>query len=102
MVDEDEIIRRLSRRVSCNECGSILNIGINDPGGNRICPKCGGELVQRDDDRPETVKKRLQVYHLSTEPVRSYYDKRGILSDITGSGSVKSVQLKIFQLLNHT
>ncbi len=102
MVDEDEIIRRLSRRVSCKLCGSILNIGMNDPGGNRVCPKCGGELVERDDDKPETVKKRLAVYHQSTEPVRAYYDKLGILSDITGSGSVKSVQLKILQLLNHT
>jgi adenylate kinase len=102
MVDEEEIIRRLSCRVSCKQCGSILNIGMNDPGGNRICPKCGGELVQRDDDRPETVKKRLQVYHQSTEPVRAYYDRLGILSDITGSGSVKSVQLKILQILNHS
>ena len=102
MVDEDEIIRRLSRRVSCKLCGSILNIGMNDPGGNRVCPKCGGELVERDDDKPETVKKRLAVYHQSTKPVRAYYDKLGILSDITGSGSVKSVQLKILQLLNHT
>lgn len=102
MVDEDEIIRRLSRRVSCTQCESILNIGINDPGGNRVCPKCGGTLVERDDDKPETVKHRLAVYHQSTEPLRAYYDKLGILSDITGAGSVKSVQLKILQLLNHT
>lgn len=102
MVDEDEIIRRLSRRVSCTQCGSILNMGINDPGGNRVCPKCGGDLVERDDDKPETVKKRMAVYHQSTEPVRAYYERLGILSDITGSGSVKSVQLKILQLLNHT
>ncbi len=102
MVDEDEIIRRLSRRVSCTQCESILNMGINDPGGNRVCPKCGGALVERDDDKPETVKHRLAVYHQSTEPLRAYYDKLGILSDITGSGSVKSVQLKILQLLNHS
>ncbi len=102
MVDEDEIIRRLSRRVSCTQCGSILNMGINDPGGNSVCPKCGGDLVERDDDKPETVKKRMAVYHQSTEPVRAYYERLGILSDITGSGSVKSVQLKILQLLNHT
>ena len=102
IVEEDEIIRRLSRRVSCSQCGSILNIGIDDPGGNRVCPKCGGELVERDDDKPETVKKRLQVYHQSTEPVRAYYEKLGILSDIAGAGSVKSVQLRILQLLNHT
>ncbi len=102
IVDEDEIIRRLSRRVSCTQCGSILNMGINDPGGNRVCPKCGGDLVERDDDKPETVKKRMAVYRQSTEPVRAYYERLGILSDITGSGSVKSVQLKILQILNHT
>lgn len=102
VVDEEEIIRRLSRRVSCSQCGSILNIGVNDPGGNRVCPKCGGVLVQRDDDKPETVKKRLLVYRQSTEPVRAYYERLGILSDVQGFGSVKSVQLKILQLLNHT
>jgi len=102
IVDEAEIIRRLTRRVSCGTCGSIFNLDANDPGGNRICPKCGGELIQRDDDRPETVIKRLTVYHQSTEPVRAYYEKLGILVDIQGSGSVASVQKHILSLLNHT
>lgn len=78
LVDEDEIIRRLGGRVSCKSCGSILNVGLDDHGATRICPKCGGELVQRDDDNPAIIKKRLQVYHQSTEPVRTYYEKLGI------------------------
>jgi adenylate kinase len=100
MVDEDEIIRRLSGRVSCRSCGSILNVGKDAADVKRPCPKCGGELVHREDDRPETVKKRLQVYRQSTEPVRAYYDRLGILSDIPGSGPVKTVQLRILQILN--
>lgn len=102
LVDEDEIIRRLGGRVSCKSCGSILNVGLDDHGATRICPKCGGELVQRDDDNPAIIKKRLQVYHQSTEPVRTYYEKLGIMSNIPGSGSVKVVQLRILQILNHT
>ncbi len=102
IVDEQEIIRRLTRRVSCPVCGSIFNLGVKDPGGNRVCPNCNGELVQRDDDRPETVIKRLSVYHQSTEPVRTYYLQRGILVDIQGSGSVKSVHEQILALLNHS
>jgi len=99
IVNENEIIRRLTRRVSCSVCGSIFNLGVKDPGGNRVCPTCNGELVQRDDDRPETVIKRLKVYHLSTKPVRSYYEKRGILVDIQGSGSVRLVHEQILGLL---
>jgi adenylate kinase len=102
IVDEEEIIRRLTRRVSCRVCESIFNLGVKDPGGNRVCPKCGGELIQRDDDRPETVIKRLTVYHQSTEPVRSYYEKLGILVDIQGSGPVKAVHEQIMGILNHS
>jgi adenylate kinase len=102
MVDEDEIIRRLGGRVSCKSCESILNVGIDDRGATRICPKCGGELVHRDDDNLDVIKSRLQVYHLSTEPVRAYYEKKGLMSDIHGSGSVKVVQLRILQILNQS
>lgn len=102
MVDEEEIIRRLSRRASCMSCGSIFNLGEIAPDGDGVCPKCGGKLVQRDDDRPETVIKRLSVYRQSTEPVRTYYERQGILVDIQGSGSVKSVHQQILGLLNHS
>jgi adenylate kinase len=102
MVDEDEIIRRLGGRVSCKSCESILNVGIDDRGATRICPKCGGELVHRDDDNLEVIKSRLQVYHQSTEPVRAYYEKMGLMSDVHGSGSVKVVQLRILQILNQS
>jgi adenylate kinase len=102
MVDEDEIIRRLGGRVSCRSCEAILNVGIDDHGATRICPKCGGELVHRDDDNLEIIKNRLKVYHQSTEPVRAYYEKLGMMSDIHGSGSVKVVQLRILQILNQS
>jgi adenylate kinase len=102
IVDEKEIIRRLGRRVSCSVCGSIFNRGVKDPGGNRVCPNCEGELIQRDDDRPETVLNRLAVYHKSTAPVRSYYEKLGILVDVQGLGSVKSVHQQILALLKNS
>jgi adenylate kinase len=102
MVDEDEIIRRLGGRVSCKSCESILNVGIDDHGATRTCPKCGGELVHRDDDNLGVIKSRLQVYHQSTEPVRAYYEKMGLISDVHGSGSVKVVQLRILQILNQS
>jgi adenylate kinase len=101
-VDEDEIIRRLGGRVSCTSCESILNVGVDDRGVTVICPKCGGELVHRDDDNLEIIKNRLRVYHQSTEPVHEYYHKLGMLSDVPGSGSVKVIQLRILQILNHS
>jgi adenylate kinase len=102
LVDEDEIIRRLGGRVSCTSCESILNVGVDDRGVTVICPKCGGELVHRDDDNLEIIKNRLRVYHQSTEPVHEYYHKLGMLSDVPGSGSVKVIQLRILQILNHS
>ena len=100
IVDEEEIIRRLGGRVSCKSCESILNVGLDDRGATKICPRCGGELVHRPDDSLDVILNRLKVYHQSTEPVSKYYQKLGVLSDVPGSGSVKVVQLRILQTLN--
>lgn len=101
VVDDKEIISRLSRRLTCRSCGSIFNLDIDDLLRDNSCAKCGGQLYHRDDDRPETVKKRLRVYKESTEPVRNYYLKIGILRDVPGSGSVQSVHKRILAQLNH-
>lgn len=90
-VEETEIINRLSQRYVCKNCGAITNgevdhVTLNDP-----CPKCGGALYQRDDDKAETVKKRLDVYRDSTAPVKAHYESQGILRTVNGSGTVEEI-----------
>lgn len=102
IVDEAEIIDRLNRRLTCRSCGSIFNLDIDDLLRDNSCAKCGGALYHREDDRPETVRRRLLVYKESTEPVRAYYLKLGVLRDVVGSGSVQAVHKRILEQLNHT
>jgi len=83
-------IKRLSSRRQCRVCGAIYGIDIpsKKPG---ICDKDGGELYQRDDDKPEAIKKRLDVYHRETEPLIDYYKEKGVLVRIDGSQPVKKI-----------
>ena len=87
----DEIsIKRLSSRRQCPKCGAIYGLDI-PPKKDNICDKCGAELYQRDDDRPEAIKKRLEVYHKETEPVLDYYREKGILVRVDGTKPIKDV-----------
>ncbi|PIU44817.1 MAG: adenylate kinase [Ignavibacteriales bacterium CG07_land_8_20_14_0_80_59_12] len=97
--DENEIVRRLSGRLTCRKCGAILTNGdlSRAPGG--ACPKCGGELYQRDDDRPEVVRNRLAVYQQSTAPVRDHYAAQGLLKSVDGLGSIEVVRERISSIL---
>ncbi len=85
-VDDQAVIDRLSSRRTCRNCGRVYNpaLGINPSGEN--C-ECGGEIYQRDDDKPETIANRLNVYHTQTEPIIDYYRKKGFLIEIDGQGS---------------
>ncbi len=94
-IDERAVIDRLGKRLTCRSCGRIYNLGIDHLGDPSRCPKCGGELYQRDDDKPETVKKRLQVYAQSTAPVKEYYAKSGLLKNVDAAGSVEEVRRHI-------
>ena len=89
-VPDEEIVKRISGRRSCKDCGTIYHIVSNPSKAGDKCDKCGGELVQRDDDTEETVRNRLAVYHKETEPVSSYYRKKGNLVTIDGGG--KSIE----------
>ncbi|MGC9319781.1 MAG: adenylate kinase [Armatimonadota bacterium] len=93
VVDEDEIVRRLSGRRLCSECGGIYHVddeGVED-GGQCPDPDCDGELYQRSDDRPEAIRERLSVYREQTEPLIEYYDRRGVLVNVPGKGEPKEI-----------
>jgi len=89
-VPDDAVITRLSARVTCKQCGRVYNplLGVNPPNGH--C-ECGGEIYQRDDDKPETIANRLKVYHEQTEPIIGFYGKKGVLANVDGLGSPDEV-----------
>jgi adenylate kinase len=97
--DDDEIVRRLSARVVCRTEGRIFNTEIDDVVAGGPCPECGGELAQRDDDRPETVRKRLQVYHTQTAPLIEFYRGKANMLDVDGMDSIDVVNRTIRLLL---
>ena len=86
-VEDDVIVERLSSRRECSKCGAPYNVISNKPEVEGKCDKCGGDLIQRDDDNPETIKNRLNVYHEQTEPIKAYYEKMGLL--VTAQGEEK-------------
>ena len=91
VVDDDEVIRRLSGRRTCRSCGHIWHVDFDPPVREGICDHCGGELFQRDDDKPDTVQHRLDVYVEQTAPLISYYAEQGILLGIDATGPVDDV-----------
>jgi adenylate kinase len=91
VVDHDEVIRRLSGRRTCRKCGRVWHIAFDPPSVSGKCDECGGELFQRDDDREETIRHRLEVYEQQTQPLISYYADEGILLGIDATGPVEDV-----------
>lgn len=98
-VDDQVVIDRLSARRTCVDCGAIYNVKTNPPEEEGVCDKCGGELILRDDDQPETIKNRLDVYKKQTEPLVDYYDNKGLLVSIDGSKGIDEIQNEIKQKL---
>lgn len=95
----DELMKRLTGRRTCKACGQMYNIYFNPPQKEGTCDKCGGELFQRDDDKEETIKKRLEVYSAQTAPLIEYYNKKGILKSVTGTGSIDEIFNKVCEAL---
>jgi adenylate kinase len=91
-VPEEVLVERVSGRRVCRVCGEAYHIHFNPPKQPGVCDKDGGELYQRDDDKPETVRKRLQVYWEQTSPLIDYYRKRGLLVEIDGDQLIETVQ----------
>jgi adenylate kinase len=90
-VDFDEVVKRLSGRRTCKKCGHVWHLEFDPPSTADVCDKCGGELYQRDDDKPETVRHRLEVYHQQTEPLIGFYRDAGTLVAIDAFGAVEDV-----------
>jgi adenylate kinase len=90
VVDEDEVVRRLSGRRTCSHCGKIWHVLFDDKKDD-ICDDCGGQLFQRDDDKEEVVRHRLEVYQEQTSPLVSFYADEGILVGIDATGPVEEV-----------
>ncbi len=84
-VEDDVIIKRMSGRRACEKCGATYHIINNPPKAEGVCDLCGGKLVLRKDDEPETVQKRLQVYHDQTQPLINFYKTKGLLKTVDGT-----------------
>ena len=98
-ISEDEILRRMSGRRVCEACGSSFNMQAIPPRVEGICDNCGGKLIQRKDDTPETVHKRLEVYHKETKPLVGYYAERGLLKVVETTDNKEVTFRKIMELL---
>ena len=98
-VPDENIINRMSGRRACLSCGATYHIVYNPPKKEGICDVCGQQLVLRDDDKPETVKKRLDVYHDQTQPLIEYYKKAGVLAEVDGTLDMEEVFQAIVRIL---
>lgn len=96
-VPKEELIRRLSGRRTCRECGKMYHTEFEPPTHTGVCDQCGGELYQRVDDSEETIRARLDVYERQTEPVYSHFAKTGILRRIDGTGGTEEVYARILK-----
>ncbi|MBU2445442.1 MAG: adenylate kinase [Bacteroidetes bacterium] len=101
-LDEDEIIRRLSNRRNCSNCGSLFNLLADNI--NNECPNCKsiGTIYQRDDDKEEVIRKRLSIYKESTFPLKKYYQNNSHLIIINGSGEIEKVSVEIAAALENS
>ena len=91
VVDDDEVVRRLSGRRTCRQCNHVWHVDFDPPATAGVCDDCAGALFQRDDDREETIRHRLEVYVEQTAPLIGYYGERGILQGIDATGPVDDV-----------
>ena len=100
-VPDENIINRMSGRRACLSCGATYHIEHIPPKTEGMCDKCGQPLVLRDDDKPETVKNRLQVYHEQTQPLIDFYSEKGVLKTVDGTVDMKDVFDAIVEILDN-
>ena len=98
-VPDDNIVKRMSGRRACVSCGATYHVVHVPPKKEGICDRCGSELILRDDDKPETVKNRLDVYHKQTQPLIDFYTKKGVLKTVDGTVDMQDVFKAIVAIL---
>ena len=98
-VPDENIVNRMGGRRTCVGCGATYHIKYNPPKTEDVCDKCGEKLILRDDDKPETVQKRLDVYHEQTQPLIDYYTKQGVIAEVDGTVDMNEVFDNIVKLL---
>jgi len=98
-LDDDRVVERLSSRRICSDCRSIFNLKLKHGAEDGVCDLCGGRLIQRKDDHPEVIRRRLAVYHEQTSPLIEYYRGRSAYQAVDGSGDVESVAAAIRKVI---
>ncbi len=98
-ISDEEIKTRMTGRRVCSECGTTFHILTNPPANENVCDVCGGKLIIREDDEPETVAKRLKVYHEETEPLIDFFKSRGKLKSVKNQSTIKATTEVIFDAL---
>ncbi len=98
-ISDETIMNRMSGRRVCESCGASYHVVAVPPKQEGVCDRCGGKLVQRKDDAPETVKSRLDVYHQETEPLKAFYEKRGLLKTVENQDTVEATTAAILKVL---
>ena len=99
IVPDEEIVKRISGRRTCKNCGAMYHVIYDPPRNYNLCNNCNGELYQRDDDAEDTVRMRLEVYAAATRPLLDYYGRAGLLSEIDGIGRPEEIQQRILNAL---
>lgn len=100
MVPDEEIVKRISGRRTCRNCGAMYHTIFNPPRNFNLCDKCNGELYQREDDAEDTVRMRLQVYAAETRPLLEFYERRALLARVDGIGRPEEIQHRIVAALD--
>lgn len=98
-LEPEEIIKRLTKRRICRDCGAVYNLYLNPPLKEGVCDKCGGELIERADDKREVIEERLKIYFKNTLPLIDYYKKKGKLVEVSGKGDIEEIFKNIFNRL---
>ena len=98
-ISDEEIEERMEGRRVCQSCGAPYHVKAKPPKREGVCDSCGGPLIQRDDDKPETVRHRLEVYHQETEPLKDYYQAKGILVPVDNQDTIEGTTQVIMEAL---
>ena len=98
-ISDEEIEERMEGRRVCQSCGAPYHVKAKPPKREGVCDSCGGALIQRDDDKPETVRHRLEVYHQETEPLKDYYQAKGILVPVDNQDTIEGTTQVIMEAL---